>query len=184
MLWDVSSALACISQDWLAVRCPYLLPGSIIVRFARTPYSLLLFWHAPLGVRSITHRHQPPEDGSGPGRLLSSVWGCRLSDLARQCSAKWYEDALMVSTSYLVGEPLESSWQCTIHTLKCNKLQEAKPVGQWMDSFVVAFMNTSNFGSVYFLCCEIFHKMLIFRAVAIKQGWYYSATCEVTNCSF
>jgi len=53
-----------------------------------------------------------------------------------------------------------------------------------MDSFVVAFMNTSNFGSVYFLCCEIFHKMLIFRAVAIKQGWYYSAICEVTNCIF
>jgi len=48
---------------------------------------LLLFWHAPLGVRStICRQHQPLEDGSGPGRLLHSVCGRRLSDHAGQYS--------------------------------------------------------------------------------------------------
>ena len=50
------------------------------------------------------------EDGSGPGRLLRSVWSCRLSDRAGRCSATWYKDALVVPFSCLVGDPLESSW--------------------------------------------------------------------------
>jgi len=39
------------------------------------------------------------ERGSGPGRLLRSVWGCRLSGRARQCSATWYEDAQVFQLS-------------------------------------------------------------------------------------
>jgi len=55
------------------------------------------------------------EDGSEPGRLLRSVWGCRLSDLAGWCSATWYGDTLVVSSSSLVGEPVESSWHLYHH---------------------------------------------------------------------
>jgi len=51
-------------------------------------------------------------DGSSEsGQLLCSVWCycCRLSDRAGRCSATWYRDALVVSSSSLVGEPLGSS---------------------------------------------------------------------------
>ena len=77
------------------------------------PFHILLiskssafFWHAPLGEHSTIRGHQPlaairnkpfssasTEDGSGPGRLLRSVWGCRLSDGTGWCSATWYQDA-------------------------------------------------------------------------------------------
>jgi len=59
-------------------------------------------------------------------RLTASLaWGCRLLDLAGRCSAMWYEDALLVSSSSLMREPLGSSWrlhhspylQCSIHAV-------------------------------------------------------------------
>jgi len=43
------------------------------------------------------------EDGSEPGQLVHSVWGCKLSDRTGWCSAMWYENALVVSSSYLEG---------------------------------------------------------------------------------
>jgi len=43
--------------------------------------------------------------------MFHSVWGCRLSDLTGWCSATWYGDILVVSSSSLVGEPLGSFLQ-------------------------------------------------------------------------
>jgi len=57
-----------------------------LIRKGEQVLLLLLFWHAPLGVRSATYRHFT-EDDSGPGRLLRSVGDRRLSDLAGRCSA-------------------------------------------------------------------------------------------------
>jgi len=74
---------------------------------------LLLFWHAQLGVRSAIHRHQPPQ------RTVLSQVDCFVqcevigSQITLDGVQTRYEDALVVSSSYLVGVPLVSSWQQT-----------------------------------------------------------------------
>jgi len=78
------------------------------------------------------------EDSSGPGRLLHSVWGCRLSDRTGWCSATWYEDALVVS-SYLVGEAVSYSQLCSkvslfhLTILKCQNTSSQQTSIQWAD---------------------------------------------------
>ena len=67
---------------------------------------------------------------SEPDQLLHSVLGCRLSGLTGCCSATWYGDALVVSSSSLVGEPLGSPWHRQhIHTCNVPKYEKTP----WLD---------------------------------------------------
>jgi len=91
--------------------------GSLVVdtERIRSVDDFLAEAHFSLWFHSTIRRHQPPhEGGSRPGRLLRSVWGCRLSDLVGWCSATWYGDALVVSSSSLVGSRWDHLGICII----------------------------------------------------------------------
>jgi len=63
----------------------------------------LFFLARPLGLRSAISLH------TGRSWARSTASFSRPSYRTGRCSATWYEDALVVSSIYLVGEPLESS---------------------------------------------------------------------------
>jgi len=69
----------------------------------------LLFWHAPLGVRSAIRRHQPPQ------RAVLSQIGCLGQYEVGWCSSMWCRDVLMVSSSFLEGKLLGFSWHLHHH---------------------------------------------------------------------
>jgi len=94
----------------------WMKPISTAASWFHANIRLLLFWHAPLGVRTAIRRHQPPQRA-----VLSQVnYFIQREIVGSQISLdgvhsvilgyRWYRDALAVSSSSLVWEPLGSSW--------------------------------------------------------------------------